>query len=142
MAVISEVDTLSSKNSTEGGIIYTDGSVIGNQQSAWAFAAQCGWKMIFEEWEVFTVTTCSRTTEWGAFTITTSSRTTEWGALSLTTSSRTTETMAETKAMKWLETQSATVSFLSDSVSMLKKVKARCIPAYPSVAAVFTPEKR
>lgn len=128
MAVISEVDTLSSKNSTEGGIIYTDGSVIGNQQSAWAFAAQYGWKMIVEEWEVFTVTTCSRTTE--------------WGALSLTTSNRTTETMAEIKVMKWLETQSATVSFLSDSVSMLKKVKARCIPAYPSVAAVFTPEKR
>jgi ribonuclease HI len=49
-------------------------------------------------------------------------------AFALTTSSMTMEIMSVTRAMVWLETQTFHhVCFLSDSMSMLRKIKTGCI---------------
>ena len=96
-----EIQALIGENSTIGDtIIYTDGSVVRNVKSSWAFTAQIGGKTVKED----------------------------SGAFAVTTSSLTMEVVAVTKAIQWLETQNIThVCFLSDSMNMLRKIEIRWI---------------
>jgi ribonuclease HI len=96
-----EVQALIFENTFGGdAIIYTDGSVIRHVRSSWAYTAQVGGKTVGED----------------------------SGAFALTTSSMTIEIMAVTRAIEWLETQTFHhVFFLSDSMSMLRKIETVCI---------------
>jgi ribonuclease HI len=101
VAVEAEVQALISENSKEGDvIIFTDGSVVRHVRSAWGFVAFRGGLSVRED----------------------------SGAFPVTTSSMTMEVKAVSRAMVWLETQDDVhVVFLSDSMSMLRKVQTGCV---------------
>ena len=100
-AVNAEVNALINEHADEPEVlIYTDGSVVKQQRSAWAFTARAAGRTVQES----------------------------SGAYSMTTSSMTMEVMAGTQTFIWLESQNYTnVCVLSDSMSMIRKVDAGSI---------------
>ena len=98
IVVNAEVNALISENSGDGDVmIYTDGSVVRQQRSAWAFTARSACRTVYEASSAYL----------------------------MTTSSMTMEVMAVTRAISWLATQDYShVCILSDSMSMIRRVEA------------------
>ena len=97
VAINTEIKALIDENTTPGdALIYTDGSVIRNEKSGYAFVVMSSGKIIHEA----------------------------SGAYAMTTSSMTMEIMAVTQALRWMEGQDYThACVLSDSLSMIRKIQ-------------------
>lgn len=97
LAVQAEVSALINEYSAENDpCVFTDGSVVRNQRSAWAFTVRSHGRTLMED----------------------------SGAYTSTTSSLTMETTAVTRAIAWLQTQNFSgACILSDSMCMLRKIQ-------------------